>query len=76
MGLTGIILKVAFFLRPVKTSWIKEKTLVAKNISQTFEIFENNLNSTTQSLGLIVIQEAKVWSSFDKVWRTCRNRGT
>ena len=46
MGLTGIILKVAFYLRPVKTSWIKEKTFVAENISQTFKIFENNLNST------------------------------
>jgi len=46
MGLTGIILKVAFFLRPVKTSWIKEKTFVASNINQAFEIFENNLNST------------------------------
>ncbi len=46
MGLTGIILRVAFFLRPVKTSWIKEKTFVARNVTQAFEIFEDNLNST------------------------------
>ena len=46
MGLTGIIIKAAIKLRPIKTSWIKQKTLVAKNIDQTFEIFENNMNAT------------------------------
>ena len=46
MGLTGIIIRVAFFLRPVKTAWIREKTFVAKNLAQAFEIFEDNLNST------------------------------
>ena len=46
MGLTGIIIKAAIKLRPIKTSWIKQKTLVAKNIDQTIEIFENNMNAT------------------------------
>ncbi len=46
MGLTGIILNVAFFLKSVKTAWIKQKTLVASNIYQAFEIFEDNINST------------------------------
>ncbi len=46
MGLTGIILKVAFFLKSVKTAWIKEKTLVASNINQAFKFFEDNINST------------------------------
>ena len=46
MGLTGIILKVAFYLKAVPTSWIKQKTLVAKNIYQTIELFESNINST------------------------------
>ena len=45
MGLTGIILNVAFFLKSVKTAWIKETTLVAKNISEAFRFFEDNLNS-------------------------------
>ena len=46
MGLTGIIIRAAIKLRPIKTSWIKQKTLVAKNINQTLEIFENNMNAT------------------------------
>ncbi len=46
MGLTGIILKVAFFLKSVKTAWIRQKNLVANNISQAFKFFEDNLNST------------------------------
>ncbi len=45
MGLTGIILNVAFFLKSVKTCWIKEKTFVAKNISEAFRFFEDNINS-------------------------------
>ena len=40
MGLTGVIIRAAIKLRPIKTSWIKQKTLVAKDIYQTLEIFE------------------------------------
>ena len=46
MGLTGIIINVAFFLKPIETSWIKQKLYVTKNIAQTFEFFEKNINST------------------------------
>ena len=46
MGLTGVILSVAFYLRPIKTSWIKQKTIPTNNIDHTIEIFEKNLNST------------------------------
>ncbi len=46
MGLTGIIINVAFFLKPVESSWIKQKTLIAKNIKEAIEIFENNLDQT------------------------------
>jgi hypothetical protein len=46
MGLTGIILRVAFYLHPVTTSWIKQKTIPAKNIDHAIEIFEENLDST------------------------------
>ena len=45
MGLTGIIMNVAFFLKPVETGLIKQKTLVARNISHAIELFERNLNS-------------------------------
>ncbi len=46
MGLTGIIIRAAIKLRPIKTSWIKQKTLIAENIDQTLEIFEKNMNAT------------------------------
>ncbi len=46
MGLTGIIIRAAIKLRPIQTSWIKQKTLVAKNIDETLEIFESNMNAT------------------------------
>ena len=46
MGLTGVIIRAAIKLRPIKTSWIKQKTLVAKNIDETLEIFENNMDAT------------------------------
>lgn len=46
MGLTGVILSVAFYLRPIKTSWIKQKTIPTNNLDHTIEIFEKNLNST------------------------------
>lgn len=46
MGLTGIILNVAFYLQPIETSWIKQKTIPAKNIDHAFEIFETTLDST------------------------------
>ena len=46
MGLTGVIIRAAIKLRPVKTSWIKQKTLVAKDIYQTLEIFEKNMDAT------------------------------
>ena len=46
MGLTGIILNVAFFLKPVTTAWIKQSKLIANNIEQTFKLFESNKDST------------------------------
>ena len=46
MGLTGIILRAAIRLRPIETSWIKQKTLIANNLDEVIEIFENSLEST------------------------------
>lgn len=46
MGLSGIILRAAIRLRPISSAWIHQKTLVAENILQTIELFENNNNST------------------------------
>ena len=46
MGLTGIIIKACIKLRPIETAWIKQKTLLAKNIDQAIKIFEETLDST------------------------------
>ena len=46
LGLTGIILNVAFFMKPIKTAWINQRKLIAKNIIQIFEFFESNIEST------------------------------
>ena len=57
MGLTGVIINVAFYLRPVSTSWIKQKIITAKNIDHVFDIFEKLLTQHTPLHGLIVYQE-------------------
>ena len=46
MGLTGIVLKVAFRLAPVSTAWIKQKTIPAKNIEHAMAIFESMEEAT------------------------------
>ena len=45
-GFNRYNIKSCIFSKAVKTSWIKEKTFVARNVTQAFEIFEDNLNST------------------------------
>ena len=46
MGLTGIIIRAAIRLRPIETCWIKQKTIVSKDLDQTLEILENNMGAT------------------------------
>ena len=61
MGLTGIIPKIAFYLRPVDTCWIKQKTIPTKNIRETINIFEKNLTHYILLHGLIAYQEVINW---------------
>lgn len=46
MGLTGIILNVAFFLDSIETSFINQRILVAKNVNETISLFEKNISSS------------------------------
>nr|VFJ57209.1 MAG: FAD/FMN-containing dehydrogenase [Candidatus Kentron sp. DK] len=46
MGLTGVILRAAFRLRPVTSAWIKQRTLVADNFEHAIELFEESLDAT------------------------------
>lgn len=40
MGLTGIIVRVAFRLRPVESAWIRQATLPAPNLDAAMRLFE------------------------------------
>ena len=41
MGLTGIILRVAFRLRPVESGWIRQATLPAPDLDTAMRLFED-----------------------------------
>jgi FAD/FMN-containing dehydrogenase len=43
MGLTGVILRAAFRLRPVETGWIRQTTVAANNLDAAIDVFEANL---------------------------------
>jgi len=46
MGLTGIILNVAFRLKPIETSWIKQETICGNNLKEVMDAFEKHLDTT------------------------------
>ena len=46
MGLTGVIINISIQLRKVETSWVKQITLVSKNLDETMNIFEKHMNYT------------------------------
>ncbi|HEY0275636.1 MAG TPA: FAD-binding oxidoreductase [Paenirhodobacter sp.] len=46
MGLTGVVLRVCMRLLPVETGWIRQKSIVAANLSQAIRVFEENLDAT------------------------------
>ena len=46
MGLTGIILRAAFRLRPVESGWIRQTTVPAENLAAAIDIFENSAGAT------------------------------
>lgn len=46
MGLTGVILRAAFRLRKVETAWIKQRTLIARNLGHAVDLLEQNNHAT------------------------------
>ena len=46
MGLTGVILRVAFRLRPVETAYIRQTTIAAANLDDAMDVFEANQDAT------------------------------
>ena len=53
MGLTGIITRLSFTLRPVQTSWIAQRKIVAENIDRAIDIFEDTIADSTYSVAWI-----------------------
>lgn len=46
MGLTGIILRLAFRLRPVESAWIRQATLPARNLDAAMHAFEEHASAS------------------------------
>lgn len=46
MGLTGIILRVSFFLRSIESSYLKTNTIICDNLKKTIKTLEDNINHT------------------------------
>ena len=46
MGLTGVIIQIRFYLKPVKSQWINQTTIKSPNLKSVFEAFETNAKST------------------------------
>ena len=46
MGLTGIIINVAFKLKPISTKWIIQKTISADSLEQTMQNIDKMMDST------------------------------
>jgi len=46
MGLTGVILEASFYLKPVNSQFIEQRTIKTRNLKETFEAFEASSNET------------------------------
>lgn len=46
MGLTGIVIRVAFRLLPVETGWIRQTLIPTTGLKNTIEVIEKSMNST------------------------------
>jgi len=46
MGLTGVIVRCSIQLKKVETGWIKQKTIVSKNLEETLQSFYEHKNAT------------------------------
>ncbi|MFA0456466.1 FAD-binding protein [Vibrio breoganii] len=46
MGLTGVIVQATFTLRPIKSAYIKQQVVKAKNLNEALELFEDYKNTT------------------------------
>lgn len=46
MGLTGVIIRISFYLKKVNSQWINQTTIKTQNLAETFKAFESHAHST------------------------------
>ena len=46
MGLTGVIVRVAVYLKRIESGWIKQETVVAGNLKEVMDAFETSFDWT------------------------------
>lgn len=59
MGLTGLILRLAFYLKPIPTAYIRQKTLVARNLQEVMDLFEVHQSCTNSVAWIDCLQKGK-----------------
>jgi decaprenylphospho-beta-D-ribofuranose 2-oxidase len=59
MGLTGLILRLAFYLKPIPTAYIRQKTLVARNLQEVMDLFEEHQSCTNSVAWIDCLQKGK-----------------
>jgi FAD/FMN-containing dehydrogenase len=59
MGLTGVIVKAAFRLRPVTSGWINQRVIAAGNIDAAIDVFEDSLDATYSVAWIDCLQTGK-----------------
>ena len=59
MGLTGLILRLAFYLKPIPTAYIRQKSLVARNLQEVMDLFEEHQSCTNSVAWIDCLQKGK-----------------
>ncbi len=59
MGLTGVIVRAAIRLRPVESSWIRQRTLPASDLDHAIDLFEASLDATYSVAWIDCLQRGK-----------------
>ena len=59
IGLTGLILRLAFYLKPVPSAYIRQTTLVARNLREVMDLFEKHEQCTNSVAWIDCLQKGK-----------------
>lgn len=59
MGLTGLILRLAFYLKPVPSAYIRQTTLAARNLQEVMDLFEVHQACTNSVAWIDCLQKGK-----------------